>query len=118
MVIRRRKRKKREYKSTKVDGFRCVIANKCNYDHLYTDLDHVKPFGNGGSNKPHNLMPLCRKHHTEKHQIGIGKMSEKYPNFLGWLIDKGWKRNAIPTASRKYKPIYIWSHEKEFRNEK
>lgn len=32
------------------------------------DLHHVKRKGAGGSNKPHNLMPLCHPHHNLCHE--------------------------------------------------
>lgn len=111
MVIRRRKRKTRE-KPTRLMGLKCVVRGNCHYDECYTDLDHVKTFGSGGSNEAHNLMPLCRKHHSEKHRVGVNAMAEKHAGFFEWLIDKGWKREAIGTG-RKYHYIYKWIHPKE-----
>ena len=46
--------------------------------HFLVDLHHVKTRGAGGCDSSFNLMPLCRKHHTEVHTIGITSMSEKY----------------------------------------
>lgn len=51
------------------------------------DLHHVKTRKSGGNDDSDNLMPLCRKHHQEVHQIGMGKMSVKYPSVKHWLIE-------------------------------
>jgi hypothetical protein len=34
------------------------------------DLDHRQPWRDGGTTCPHNLHPLCRRHHHAKHQAG------------------------------------------------
>ena len=50
------------------------------------DPHHVTTRGAGGKDTPSNLMPLCRVHHVEYHQIGPGKICEKYPKVIEWLI--------------------------------
>ena len=42
------------------------------------EWDHIQTRGAGGSNKPTNLQPLCRKHHQERHFIGIASFVKKY----------------------------------------
>lgn len=71
-----------------------------------TDIDHVSTYGSGGRDYVTydkrlllNLMPLCRKHHTEKGQIGYKKMIEKYPRYFEWLLDEG--REDILERSKK-----------------
>lgn len=41
------------------------------------DAAHVKSRGAGGGYRD-NLVPLCREHHTEQHQIGIETFQNKY----------------------------------------
>lgn len=59
------------------------------------DNHHVKSRGSGGSDDPFNLVPLCRKHHTEIHQIGTGTFSDKYDVFKNWLLSNGWEYNEL-----------------------
>lgn len=42
-----------------------------------SDAAHVKSRGSGGGYRD-NLVPLCREHHTEQHQIGIDTFQMKY----------------------------------------
>lgn len=46
-----------------------------------SDPHHIKSRGSGGDDSPENICPLCRKHHSEIHQIGLNRMLEKYGNF-------------------------------------
>lgn len=62
------------------------------------DLHHVKHKGSGGSNGPHNLIPLCHKHHVEYHQYGMVRFTKfefkkngvNGEEVLLWLLEKGW----------------------------
>ena len=46
------------------------------------DPDHLEARGMGGANKSgfkdYSCIPLCRKHHTERHQLGNQKFEYKY----------------------------------------
>ena len=46
------------------------------------DPDHLEARGMGGANKDgfkdYSCIPLCRKHHTERHQLGNQKFEHKY----------------------------------------
>lgn len=42
------------------------------------DAHHLKSRGAGGDDVPENLISLCRRHHTEIHQIGKRKFLAKY----------------------------------------
>ena len=47
------------------------------------DADHLETIGMGGNRRkrsPKDLscIPLCRKHHTERHQIGNHSFEQKY----------------------------------------
>ena len=63
----------------------CCILSCINAD---TDADHLKQIGMGRDrNRPeliehYSCIPLCRKHHTERHQIGNRKFEEKYDTNL------------------------------------
>jgi len=61
----------------------CTIGNDCLG---CVDVDHVTTRGGGGNDVRENLMPLCRKHHTEKGQIAFSGMIKKYPEYFKWLL--------------------------------
>jgi len=47
------------------------------------DPDHLEAIGMGGNRKKPTLkhfscIPLCRKHHTERHSLGIFRFEDKY----------------------------------------
>jgi predicted HNH restriction endonuclease len=52
---------------------------------------HVKTRKSGGTDEPHNLMPLCAWCHVEIHKIGLVSMSQKYESVNNWLINNGWE---------------------------
>lgn len=51
---------------------------------------HLISRGAGGDDIATNLVPLCALHHAQIHQIGIDRMSLKYPTFGTWLKAAGW----------------------------
>lgn len=57
--------------------------------HGPVDKHHIKTRKSGGSDEPFNLIPLCRKHHTEIHQIGSVTFIEKY-HLQEIFAAKGW----------------------------
>lgn len=59
------------------------------------DTHHVKSKKSGGDDLEHNLVSLCRKHHTEIHQYGLNKFSEIYPKFTIWLAQNNWEFCSI-----------------------
>ena len=58
------------------------------------DPAHIKSQKSGGDDKDENLMALCRRHHTEQHQISWIGMAEKYTVIAFHLAEKGWKIHA------------------------
>lgn len=54
------------------------------------DPDHIKTRVAGGGDRWENLMPLCRKHHTERHACGYVFMAMNYPGVKMALEKKGW----------------------------
>lgn len=84
-MIEKNKRHVDENVLAKARDSRCAACGKygCDPDHLVTK-------GSGGGDLDHNIMPVCRRHHAEKGQIGMIAMSEKYPRYKNWLISHGW----------------------------
>jgi hypothetical protein len=56
-----------------------------------TDIAHVKTRGSGGSDETHNLMALCRMHHSAQHQMGIVTFARKNWSVFEWLLQHGWE---------------------------
>lgn len=52
---------------------------------------HIKTRASGGSDEPHNMMPVCKKHHNEIHSKGNNQMCKQYPQFQNWLKNNGWR---------------------------
>ena len=50
-----------------------------------SDPHHVTTKGAGGGDTGDNVMPLCRRHHTEWHQRGPSLVCSKYGPVLEWL---------------------------------
>jgi hypothetical protein len=78
---------------------RCIVCNKKGIDY-----HHIKSRGAGGTDHDWNLLPLCRKHHTEVHKIGLRTFAQKYPNVSKFLRINGWQFNPI---------LLNWSHEEK-----
>lgn len=64
-----------------VKSQRCIVLNQCIGR---IDPHHITTVGAGGGDTPDNIMPLCRKHHTEW-DLGIGKFLRRYPIVRKWL---------------------------------
>ena len=56
-----------------------------------SDPCHIRSRGAGGGDEKWNLIPLCRKHHTEQHQIGWHDMAYKYWQVMVYLTHHGWE---------------------------
>lgn len=55
------------------------------------DPCHIKSRGAGGHDDPENVLPMCRMHHVEQHQIGWHRMSHKYVSITWALAMRNWK---------------------------
>lgn len=64
----------------------CVI---CGY--TPSDPSHVRSYASTLSDHPKNLVPLCRQHHSEQHQIGIMTFINKYDRYRAYLEKIGWE---------------------------
>lgn len=63
----------------------CEVSYQCPQP---TDAHHIKTRGSGGDDTRENVIGLCRRHHTEIHQIGISRFLAKYPHLK--LVKKNW----------------------------
>jgi len=76
---------------------KCIVCHA-----LYPDPHHVKSKKSGGDDVESNLMPLCRSHHRQCHDIGLNRFADKYPSVKGWLLHYGWEIN--PISYKWFKP--------------
>lgn len=60
---------------------KCVVCKS-----TPVDPDHITTRGAGGGDTFDNVWPLCRRHHQERHQIGICTFIEKYESAYEWLV--------------------------------
>lgn len=64
----------------------CIICGDIN-----SCLHHIRSRGSGGSDKPHNLMILCLRHHNEIHAKGRDTFSKMHPKAYRWMLRNGWE---------------------------
>ena len=50
------------------------------------DPHHVTSVGAGGTDKQDNVIPLCRKHHSWIHCVGLFEAIREYSIIYRWLI--------------------------------
>ena len=55
------------------------------------DPSHNRPVGARGDDVWGNVVPHCRKHHTEWGQLGWSKFFKRYPQFQALLEYMGWE---------------------------
>lgn len=63
----------------------CQVCNRRG-----VDAHHIKTKGSGGPDSEWNLLPLCRIHHSEVHQSGLDRFTQKYPQVKMMMIAMGW----------------------------
>lgn len=68
-----------------------IRSNPCLVCGQQAETAHIKSRGAGGSDIPENLLPLCRRHHSEQHQIGFVRFSRKYSRVAWKLLELGWE---------------------------
>lgn len=64
----------------------CLVCGDPN-----TDPCHIKSVGAGGSDEESNVLPMCRKHHSESHSLGWHKFATTHFHMLKILDDYGWE---------------------------
>jgi hypothetical protein len=52
---------------------------------------HIKTRKAGGSDEPHNLIPLCLWHHNMIHSIGLVSFSKRFEVAHNFLLKHGWE---------------------------
>lgn len=57
----------------------CALASRTQCDYWFTssEADHVRTRGAGGQDHA-NLIPLCRKHHQIRHDVGVKSFAAGY----------------------------------------
>ena len=69
-----------------IKSMKCLVCGSPN-----VDVAHIKTRGSGGDNNLWNIMPLCRNHHQEQHNVGLVTFSQKYLGVSTYLQDNGWE---------------------------
>lgn len=83
----KKKRKKDKPLLKKYHGMTCVICGK-----TPCDPDHIVTKGSGGPDEDFNIWPLCRQHHTERHELGIHRFVRKYSaKTIPELLRRNWE---------------------------
>lgn len=55
-----------------------------------SDPAHIKSKGSGGGDYIWNMVPFCRKHHSDQHQLGWPRMIRDFPILKIELETRGW----------------------------
>lgn len=55
------------------------------------DCCHIKSKGAGGQYESWNIVPMCRAHHSEQHQLGFRLFLNRYPQVIVVLESMGWE---------------------------
>ena len=76
-------KQKRIVNTAMIESLKELTCYICGY-HI-VDVHHLNSKGSGGDDIENNLITLCRKHHSELHQIGLKKFSWKYPRIKEFL---------------------------------
>ena len=75
---------------------RCA-APECGRPAAACDLDHTRPWEDGGLSCACNLAPLCRAHHQVK-QAQRWKVEQPAPGVLAWTSPSGLTRTTTPSS--------------------
>ena len=74
----------------------CVFPG-CRMPARDSDLDHTIDYAKGGRTHPHNLGPLCRHHHSLKHEAGW-ELEQPTPGTFIWTSPLGHTYHSEPRA--------------------
>lgn len=55
------------------------------------DACHIRTRGSGGPDTSWNVMPMCRRHHTEQGHLGWRIFTDRYPKAMHELTVRGWE---------------------------
>lgn len=59
------------------------------------DPCHIKSFGSTGIDAEWNIIPLCRRHHDQQHQIGWQRMMNLHPRLIKIFKVLGWSWETV-----------------------
>lgn len=62
-----------------------LTENGNTFHHIKTQKAHPE-----FASEEWNLMPLCKGHHAEVHNVGLKEFASKYKKVHLWLIDHNW----------------------------
>lgn len=82
-----------------------VREKKCVVDFLcYGPVDpaHVITRAAGGPDEDWNLIPLCRKHHSQQHNDGWPLFYARYGNVWFYLLNLGWDLRKVKPEHPKW----------------
>jgi hypothetical protein len=68
----------------------------CNRPARACDIDHILDWLYGGKTEIGNLVPLCRKHHREKHHTRIQVTPGSHPGEIIWVTATGYQASSDP----------------------
>jgi len=76
--------------------------------------DHVKTVGSGGKDRK-NLIPVCYKHHTERHNKGRKTFEDKYGIELAQIAEETWTKlseviQSVNLELREKGMTYLTTH--------
>lgn len=63
-----------------------------------SDVSHIRSRGAGGPNVPWNMIPFCRLHHVQQHQVGWNILMRCYPRVRARLLELGWQPGLTEKA--------------------
>lgn len=71
-------------------------AREAIHDHgIRCHPHHLISKGAGGGDVPENILPVCFKHHSLVHAIGLGRFSQEFKVVHDWLEGAGWSFNGV-----------------------
>jgi len=82
-VLPKPKRTKSKKNLELIKSFPCFICGD-----KPCDPDHIKSRGAGGGDDLSNLNAICRKHHIERHSIGLKQFLNKYHTIISLSREK------------------------------
>jgi hypothetical protein len=73
----------------------CAFPN-CHRRAINCDLDHVRPWADGGETAAANLTPLCPRHHQMKHDNGWRISRDDTTGITTWTSPTGHHYRKLP----------------------
>jgi len=77
-----------------------ALLNCVNCGFSRCEVHHIRSRGAGGQDDDFNLVPLCRKCHTEIHMRGAVTFTEENKKFRDFVESKGWTIETVGDRKR------------------